>query len=465
MSVHLPAPPTGHSSFFVNPTDMPRTRTHSSMSDAAERRRRDDAAHVAHPSASQAVNTAGRSHICSIASDHQHEMERLTNTTSRSIHRSAVSDHSATLCTATTGQATPPIRKARLTAVATSAMDKQHVATACTKELLNKTIVASRANFPHMATWDKRTRDPKDIPSILLQNDHLPACCLPSTYNLAAYSHAILYHPMLHVKETLGPLDVCNPCMKILLSKKPVNAIANFQYYARDKLPPSPPMKDVFCNATLFNLQLVSRSRATKITHFFSKKKGSHLYGTSAATSQCYNLGNVAIFAQDVATVRSLLPPDISNVHEAMCALFIGHLGLALVSKNCVATIIDFLLHQNDMYLDAGVEFSAENMDNLFSPGETEVTAVPCTRSTNASSDTASPMRYDNLPIPRDEIIMEAVGYIAGCSTPQDYNKMKVSALAWCLDKKKYQSSLSRTSPGVLCCAPHMGPVLTKRAR
>ncbi|KAJ6626509.1 hypothetical protein B0H10DRAFT_1781354, partial [Mycena sp. CBHHK59/15] len=60
-------------------------------------------------------------------------------------------------------------------------------------------------------------------------------------------------------------------------------------------------------------------------------------------------------------------------------ALFIGSntvptrkniekLGPILVSKNHVATIIDFLLKENSMYLDRGVEFSADNMNTLFSP-------------------------------------------------------------------------------------------------
>ncbi|KAJ6567508.1 hypothetical protein B0H10DRAFT_2168958 [Mycena sp. CBHHK59/15] len=175
-----------------------------------------------------------------------------------------------------------------------------------------------------------------------------------------------------------------------------------------------------------------------------------------------------------------------------MCALFIGtdtvpthdnikKLHPVLVSKNRIKTIIDFLLSENSMYLDAGVEFSAENLDSLFPPESRhddvavprgiELASLPAAEGVEAATaayanrretgaDPANalrpPAQYDNLPVPRDDIVMEAVGYIVGDSTPQDYDKMKASALAWCLDKKKYISMrsgskfISDLDPGLL---------------
>ncbi|KAJ7233957.1 hypothetical protein C8J57DRAFT_1045856, partial [Mycena rebaudengoi] len=69
--------------------------------------------------------------------------------------------------------------------------------------------------------------------------------------------------------------------------------------------------------------------------------------------SQGYSQGNVAIFAQDVATVRTVLPPPQSEIQEAMCALFCGastvpmkdnirKLAPILISKSAVETMINF---------------------------------------------------------------------------------------------------------------------------
>ncbi|KAF8207370.1 hypothetical protein K438DRAFT_1463375, partial [Mycena galopus ATCC 62051] len=37
-----------------------------------------------------------------------------------------------------------------------------------------------------------------------------------------------------------------------------------------------------------------------------------------------YSKGNIAIFPQDVASLQTVLPPPKEEIHEAMCALFIG---------------------------------------------------------------------------------------------------------------------------------------------
>ncbi|KAJ7220411.1 hypothetical protein C8J57DRAFT_946791, partial [Mycena rebaudengoi] len=77
--------------------------------------------------------------------------------------------------------------------------------------------------------------------------------------------------------------------------------------------------------------------------------------------------------AQDVATVRTVLPP-LSEIQEAMCTLFcrvltvptkdnICKLAPILISKSAVETMINFLLTKNAAYCAADVQYSQENMD------------------------------------------------------------------------------------------------------
>ncbi|KAJ7094207.1 hypothetical protein C8R44DRAFT_645606 [Mycena epipterygia] len=69
---------------------------------------------------------------------------------------------------------------------------------------------------------------------------------------------------------------------------------------------------------------MVARARATRITHLFSEKTKKELPDKFTAVSQRYSKGNIAIFAQDVASLRTILPPPKQEIHEAMCTLFIG---------------------------------------------------------------------------------------------------------------------------------------------
>jgi len=84
---------------------------------------------------------------------------------------------------------------------------------------------------------------------------------------------------------------------------------------------------DVKCaidEASMFDIMMVSKLRATRITHLYSSKEGSSLYGTDPMLSQRYSRGNVAVLPQDTASVQDMLPPDRSEIHEAMCTLFVG---------------------------------------------------------------------------------------------------------------------------------------------
>ncbi|KAK7022631.1 hypothetical protein R3P38DRAFT_2533011, partial [Favolaschia claudopus] len=142
----------------------------------------------------------------------------------------------------------------------------------------------------------------------LLQNPFLPKETLPSTYNLEAYNHAILYHRALKNTTARGPVPACASCRRDLAhGNQPLDSLANFQYYARDELPAD--VKDALASCTMFDRMMICQARSTKITHLFSKNPNSVLYGSDVTTSQRFSRGNVAIIPQDVATLRTLLPP------------------------------------------------------------------------------------------------------------------------------------------------------------
>ncbi|KAF8143076.1 hypothetical protein K438DRAFT_1911130 [Mycena galopus ATCC 62051] len=178
-----------------------------------------------------------------------------------------------------------------------------------------------------------------------------------------------------------------------------------------------------------------------------------------------------------------------------MCALFVGAstiptkdnikaLRPVLVSKSRVETILDFLLHRNSFYTAAGVTFSKDNLDAIFSGSDDE--GIPdgvelcCLPDSTLESDGYAD-RGKGIPsnarrhepdgpnslasLDGDNTVMEAVGYVVGERTPKDVRDMKASAVAWCLDRKNYirmQSSsmfLSDRDPGFLMfCFPALDP-------
>jgi hypothetical protein len=171
-----------------------------------------------------------------------------------------------------------------------------------------------------------------------------------------------------------------------------LDALANFQYYARDELPMD--VRSTFAASLLYDLMMVSRSRATQITHMLCEKPGAKGHDKVRAFSQEYSKGNVAIFPQDVATVHPILPPAKDEIKEAMCALFIGPKAVptrenirdlvpVLVSKTRVQTMIEFLLSHNPLYISSGATFSQENLDALFPedgeafPSAIEICSLP----------------------------------------------------------------------------------------
>ncbi|KAJ7648175.1 hypothetical protein DFH06DRAFT_997241, partial [Mycena polygramma] len=255
-------------------------------------------------------------------------------------------------------------------------------------------------------------------------------------------------------------LDICSACKQSLKKHvQPLDALANFQYYAIDELPQD--VKNAFAKASLYDLMMVARSRCTRITHMFSEKRD---FKDNWQASQGYSKGNVAIFPQDCASVRPLLPPPRSEINEAMCALFIGpktaptrenikDLKPVLVSKTRVQTMLDFLLTKNSHYAGSDVQFSQENLDDLFPevvdvafPTAVEICCLPDVTPAGSESyadrgdQTAVAPSASTVHVEVDDgtLVLDAVGYTVGERTPLAQRNMKGNALAWCLDRKNF---------------------------
>lgn len=301
-------------------------------------------------------------------------------------------------------------------------------------------------------------------------------------------STAILWYKALHDPNERGDLDMCVSCQHELvgLGKQPLDSLANFQYYGHEALPDD--VHAAFKHATTFDIMMVARARATRITHLYSSKVEGPMAGTDPEISQSYNKGNVAILPQDSVHVRDVLPPPFDDIQKAMCAVFVGckvkpsvhnikKLSPVLVSKSRVRRMIDFLLANNTLYESAGVRFSQENMDDLFVPsvhGDDE--SVPrAVELCHLPPEVGDPLQmgtsgYANRDVndvasDSEDIVMDSVAYTDGDDTPKSYYHMKASALAWCLARKKFlkmQSGtnlLSERDPGFLTYLfPHLDP-------
>ena len=135
----------------------------------------------------------------------------------------------------------------------------------------------------------------KDISVIqILQSPFLPKETLHTTYNLEVYQGAILCPQGLHDREQLQVI-MCGKCSTALVHNKqqPRNALANWHYTGYDELPEG--VCDAFNSASIFDLMLVARSRATRITQLYSNKAGAPNYGQDSTESQRYDRGNVSV--------------------------------------------------------------------------------------------------------------------------------------------------------------------------
>ncbi|KAJ7838244.1 hypothetical protein B0H14DRAFT_3459667 [Mycena olivaceomarginata] len=310
----------------------------------------------------------------------------------------------------------------------------------------------------HTKKSDLESCNPLHFDLTLLKNPVLPVAALPTTYNLAAYDGAILCPEALHDTSQKGPMAVCPSCRSSMAAGlQPPDSLANFQYYGRAELPSD--VRSAFEQATPFDLLLSAYSRSTRITYLFCDKDGGQVDDATRMTSQGYSKGNVAVFAQDITTLRKVLPPPRHEIQEAMCALFVGPstvptkenieaLRPVLVSKTRVQTILDFLLTKNAYYMTAGVQFSDTNLAELYpepaAEGVLDTVELCCLPESTLdirgyadrgdNNDTGSAAELHTA----GETVMEAVGYVVGEKTPRDFRNMKAAAVAWCLDRNNY---------------------------
>ncbi|KAI0359351.1 hypothetical protein OH77DRAFT_1395674, partial [Trametes cingulata] len=296
---------------------------------------------------------------------------------------------------------------------------------------------------------------PRKVPLHMLANLNLPEILQPMTYNRAAYDGAILHPKGLLDTEQRGDLRICQECRKPLLQKRlPRFALANWLYYAHERLPTE--VGEAFRGATHMEKTLIARARASTISFKFSELKGHALEGTPSAVSQRCVKGNVAIHPQDATHLNQVLPPGNDIIRDTVCAVFVGEtkptketiekLRPVLVRKTRVKTMIEFLTLHNPHY-KVSTEFrgySQRNMDDLFGPGTRTVEeGVPCAMEIGciaanevleAATDGYVP-GSEAVPGPDDSgMLMETVGYVESDDSPMNYRDMSMRALTHCLN-------------------------------
>ncbi|KAF8180285.1 hypothetical protein K438DRAFT_1976806 [Mycena galopus ATCC 62051] len=198
-----------------------------------------------------------------------------------------------------------------------------------------------------------------------------------------------------------------------------VGSLANFQYYGRDEL--------AFETATLYDLMITAHSRATRITHLSSDKAKICRQDEHRATSQQYSHRNIAIFTQDVAALRAVLPPPSSEIHATISP----EAGPGIESR---MKVIRFLLRRNAFYISAGLQFSDSNLADIFpgalDKGVPQPVEICCLPDATLERKGYSDRGVGNTRIVPSiktggETIMEAVGYVVGERAAKDLRDMK----------------------------------------
>ncbi|KAG1732738.1 hypothetical protein EDB19DRAFT_1831227 [Suillus lakei] len=248
--------------------------------------------------------------------------------------------------------------------------------------------------------------------------------------------------------------------MSLAIQQQGACAVCAYNYYGHERLPSD--VQTAFAQASAYDLMLVSRARASQITHFYAYKPSGHWMGEEG--SQRYNRGNVAIRPQDTTQLRDMLPPSrIKQMHPV------------LVTKSTVKTLIDFLLANNPWYQQCGVSYSQENMDSLFEECDADLdSSVPqaldiCHLPRDNEMNEDSGLEPRDVDAPEDaeagDIVIEAVGFTKGDHSSISKEKMKLHVLAYVLDHNKFILSkagsrfISDNDPGLMSFLfPHLDP-------
>lgn len=305
----------------------------------------------------------------------------------------------------------------------------------------------------------------------LLRNDRLPEYVLPKDYTLSAYGGAILHADGLIDRFSSNDIRACSDCSQSLnRNELPRFALANHLYYGISALPPD--IKEAFESASLFELMLISRARASNICFRFKGVHGDD-EGTDVSKLSIIDRsrkglkGNVMVSPSASIRLLDVLPPSYNEIADTFCTVFVGKttpsratlakLGPVLVRKSRVEKLIRFLINNNPHYraVDGFNGFSQSNLNALFGDEDrTSDEAVPCsidighveTRQAveGVSSDVS--LRDEYMP-GEGGIVMENVGYTTGDDSPQSYRDMKMQALTHCLEGGGFVMSRSGSKP------------------
>lgn len=323
------------------------------------------------------------------------------------------------------------------------------------------------------------------VPFHLLRNDELPAAVLPTTYNFEAYERALL-HPKgltnIHVRSDIW---LCTVCWRSLdKGEMPKFALANWLYFGYDELPGDARM--AFEESSRMERLLVSRARLTRICFKYSEDP-EHTAAKDPTTSQKYNRGNIMVMPQDALHVQQVLPPNVDEIRDTVCAIFVGkekpskesirRMHPMLVRKSRVLKMAQYLTVHNPHYqqCESFDGFDGARLNELFTrdddaddavPFGVEIGHVPLGEGLESSTADYTPrnrptsQRYD------DELVMENIGYTSGDQSPEAVREMKACALKHCLDGKPFVSSSTGNryvpdfnNPNLLSWAfPHLDP-------
>ena len=159
---------------------------------------------------------------------------------------------------------------------------------------------------------DLRSVEANSVHLSCLRNEFLPAFVIPTTYDFILYDRAILCPAGLDDPWLLCNMKMCMSCFRSVVDEQimPVDALTNFQYY---ELPLE--VIEAFRQASMFDLMLVARARATRISFLLNEKSG---FSGDSRVCQGFVKGNVAVLPQDTLTLRTVIPPDRGEIRDAM---------------------------------------------------------------------------------------------------------------------------------------------------
>ncbi|KZV62853.1 hypothetical protein PENSPDRAFT_551691, partial [Peniophora sp. CONT] len=294
----------------------------------------------------------------------------------------------------------------------------------------------------------------------LLVNDDIPDRLAPVSYDFDLYERAFLCAAgMKSPFETQGPIDVCDRCHKSLERQRmPLDAIANYQYYAHERLPSD--VREAFASSTFHERQLIAGCRATKVT-FVYKVKPTDKKGKQAPRR--FTKGNVAILPQQAGRVSSLIPPAPDEIDYSICVVFIGgeyptwetiaEFNPVMVSRSRVAVMAEFLAKENVMYKEDGIRFSKTNLDALCSKpgafrGDLGITSAVQilhvkpngrndTPSTGASSS-RKPDEDDLEGVEAKDLLVNVIGFAEEHESWVGKDAASKLATEWCRSRKPF---------------------------